>query len=179
MEKSIKTWGKQKKIGDLYNEDQISRMFESLSMEENKQINFAKMLTAYSYQRLVAVDERLWEAFNVLDTDRDGKITAHEILSVMETINKSALKETRAKLFKIQQSGMILNQRTKPKDINNIMEDAGIDRSGEIDYDDFLRSLHPKFNEPPVTPLHARITPTEHGSVFTFKSTENVNDIQN
>merc|ERR1712019_249194 len=36
--------------------------------------------------------------------------------------------------------------------IGNVMVDADWDDDGQIDYEEFLRALHPRFNEAPVTP---------------------------
>ena len=55
-----------------YRDEQIEAMFESLDWNETERIKFNDLVTAFSYQRLVAVDERLWEAFATLDDDNDG-----------------------------------------------------------------------------------------------------------
>mmetsp|Transcript_36856 Transcript_36856/g.32565 ORF Transcript_36856/g.32565 Transcript_36856/m.32565 type:complete len:221 (+) Transcript_36856:235-897(+) len=70
-----------------YKDYQIDAMFESLDWNETQTINFNSLLTAFSYQRLVAVDERLWEAFARLDVDNDGHITKAEIKRVLAMVN--------------------------------------------------------------------------------------------
>eukprot|EP00483_Globobulimina_turgida_P012243 UN12265 len=73
-----------------YEEYQIEAMFASLDWNETDMINFNSLLTAFSYQRLVAVDERLWEAFSRLDVDNDGHITKAEIKRVLAIVNPKA-----------------------------------------------------------------------------------------
>ena len=71
-----------------YREDQVEAMFDSLDWNETQRIRFDDLVTAFSYQRLVAVDERLWEAFATLDDDNDGLITKLEIKKVLRTLDK-------------------------------------------------------------------------------------------
>ena len=151
-----------------YKDYQIEAMFESLDWNEKETINFNSILTAYSYQRLVAVDERLWEAFAKLDVDNDGHITKAEIKRVLAMINPSEyniglnlIKNTKsiinlnAGLSKLNLSE---NEKKKRRDknlsvfIGECMVSADWDDDGQIDYEEFLRALHPRFNEDPVTP---------------------------
>jgi len=50
-----------------------------VDLDNSKEIDFDELLTAFSFQRLVATDERLYEAFRTLDTDNDGFITKKEL----------------------------------------------------------------------------------------------------
>merc|ERR1712154_241194 len=45
--------------------------------------------------------------------------------------------------------------------IGNVMIDADWDDDGQIDYEEFLRALHPRFNEAPVTPTAMNSLPPE------------------
>merc|ERR1719464_392996 len=79
-----------------YVDYQIEAMFDSLDWNETGAINFSDLQTAFSYQRLVAVDERLWEAFARLDDDNDGHITKAEIKRVLALVpgaNKEAFND--------------------------------------------------------------------------------------
>merc|ERR1712157_231480 len=72
-----------------YKDYQIEAIFESLDWNDTEKIDFNSLLTAFSYQRLVAVDERLWDAFTKLDIDNDGHITKAEIKRVLAEVNPS------------------------------------------------------------------------------------------
>merc|ERR1739838_1173421 len=65
----------------------IEAMFRNLQWSESQEIRFSDLLTAFSYQRLVAVDERLWDAFATLDENGDNRITKSEIRRVMEMMD--------------------------------------------------------------------------------------------
>merc|ERR1719229_991498 len=93
-----------------YKDYQIETIFENLDWNETDTINFNALLTAYSYQRLVAVDERLWEAFARLDDDNDGHITKAEIKRVLALVNKDAFTDGIKKLtlFKPEKSCSVI-----------------------------------------------------------------------
>jgi len=145
-----------------YREDQIEAMFESMDWNDSDRINFNSLLTAFSYQRLVAVDERLWEAFAKLDTDNDGHITKAEIKRVLALVNKEAFTDglKQLELFKPDAAAgppppdAVRTELSKNMSIfiGDCMIAADWDDDGQIDYEEFLRALHPQFNEDPVTP---------------------------
>ena len=125
-----------------YREDQIEAMFDSLDWNDCDEISYEHLLTAYSYQRMVAVDERLWEVFSILDVDGDGRITKEEIHAAFNAVDP----DHKLGLFGsdiIQNVAQYIKER---------MDDADGDNDGTIDYEEFLLALHPEFNEAPVTP---------------------------
>ena len=127
-----------------YREDQVEAMFDSLDWNETERISFEKLLTAFSYQRLVAVDERLWDAFSTLDLDGDGKITKEEIHAVFKAVDP----DRKLGLFEKEFIEKVSQH------IQNSIACADGDYDGTIDYEEFLLSLHPQFNEAPVTPKY-------------------------
>eukprot|EP01083_Nonionella_stella_P077355 211187_1 len=149
-----------------YKDYQIEAMFDSLDWNETETINFNSLLTAFSYQRLVAVDERLWEAFARLDQDNDGLITKAEIKRVLATVHPDGFDEgiKQLDLFTPDTDTAVITpdpdspgpELRRNKNISiwigNCMIDADWDDNGQIDYEEFLRALHPRFNEPLVTP---------------------------
>merc|ERR1712087_484691 len=91
------------------------------------EINFEALVNAAVHDYLIASDQRLYEAFRDLDDDEDGKIKT------------SQLKE------KIQQ----MNVYGKAEELIKIIDSVDLDKDGTIDYEEFLRALHPDFNETP------------------------------
>eukprot|EP00483_Globobulimina_turgida_P000931 UN00932 len=140
-----------------YKDYQIEAIFASLDWNETDTINFESLVTAFSYQRLVAVDERLWEAFARLDVDNDGHITKAEIKRCLATVNPDAFDEGIKKLDDFQaDKGNDAKLTKEERDsrrkrnisvfIGNCIVYADWDDDGQIDYEEFLRALHPKFN---------------------------------
>ena len=84
------TWEEFRDCMQAYNraftDDQLETMFAMLDIYQNDRIFKEGMLTAYSQQRLCAVEERLFEAFGKLDRDGDGYISRDEIKCVMNDL---------------------------------------------------------------------------------------------
>ena len=114
----------------------IDAMFGSLQWSDSKQIRFTDLLTAFSYQRLVAVDERLWEAFATLDVDGDMKITTEQIKQVLRQFD-----DEKDSLF----DDVISRKMTVY--VENAIEDAVGNGDGMIDFEEFLNALHPRYTE--------------------------------
>merc|ERR1712156_176388 len=108
-------------------EDDIKKMFEALDVSKMGQIDFNSMVNAAVHDYLIASDQRLYEAFRDLDDDEDGKIKI------------SQLKE------KITQMDVYGNA----EEMIQIIESVDKDKDGTIDYEEFLRAVHPDFNETP------------------------------
>ena len=85
------------------------------------------MLNAAVHDYLIASDQRLYEAFRELDDDEDGKIKISQLKN------------------KIKQMGVY----GKVDDLLKIVDSVDLDGDGTIDYEEFLRALHPDFNETP------------------------------
>jgi len=66
-------------------------------------------------------------AFRELDDDEDGKISTEQLKK------------------KLAESDPYGNYKAMYK----LIDDADLDKNGEIDYEEFLRALHPDFNETP------------------------------
>merc|ERR1712048_1424865 len=109
------------------NEDDIKKMFQELDVAKIGEINFEALVNAAVHDYLIASDQRLYEAFRDLDDDEDGKIKI------------SQLKE------KITQMDVYGNA----EEMIQIIESVDKDKDGTIDYEEFLRAVHPDFNETP------------------------------
>ena len=85
------------------------------------------MVNAAVHDYLIASDQRLYEAFRDLDDDEDGKIKTAEL--------KKKIKE--------------MDVYGKADELIKIIDSVDLDQDGTIDYEEFLRALHPDFNETP------------------------------
>jgi len=109
------------------NKQQISKMFKDLDMNNMGEIAFEEFLNAAVHDYLVASDERLYYCFRELDDDEDGKIKTAQL--------KQKIKE--------------LNPYNQADELLKIVDEADLDKNGFIDYEEFLRSLHPNFDDTP------------------------------
>ena len=143
-----------------YKDYQIEAMFEALDWNETQTINFNSLLCAFSCQRLLAFDERLWEAFARLDVDNDGYITKGEIKRVLAMVNPNYFNEGIERLEYFQQprgqDTSSPEERKRRRNasifIGDCMIESDWDDDHQIHYEEFLRELHPRFSEDPVTP---------------------------
>merc|ERR1712228_411073 len=105
----------------------IQKMFKELDLSKSGEIDFNNFLNASVHDYLVASDVRLYKAFRDLDKNEDGYI------------GTDALKQKIKDLNPYGNVDMILQ----------IIDDVDLDNDGTIDYEEFLRALHPDFNETP------------------------------
>jgi len=109
------------------NEDDIKKMFQELDVAKIGEINFEALVNAAVHDYLIASDQRLYEAFRDLDDDEDGKIKISQL--------KEKLKQ--------------MDVYGKADEMIQIIESVDKDKDGTIDYEEFLRAVHPDFNETP------------------------------
>jgi len=105
----------------------IQKMFKELDVTNVGEIEFGNLLNAAVHDYLVASDVRLYKAFRDLDENESGKIQT------------AVLKQKIRELNPYGNVDMILQ----------IIDDVDLDNDGTIDYEEFLRALHPDFNETP------------------------------
>eukprot|EP00485_Elphidium_margaritaceum_P020223 CAMPEP_0202726616 /NCGR_PEP_ID=MMETSP1385-20130828/184703_1 /ASSEMBLY_ACC=CAM_ASM_000861 /TAXON_ID=933848 /ORGANISM="Elphidium margaritaceum" /LENGTH=768 /DNA_ID=CAMNT_0049392839 /DNA_START=48 /DNA_END=2354 /DNA_ORIENTATION=+ len=105
----------------------IAQMFQELDVDKCGEIDFDNLLNAAVHDFLVASDERLYAAFVELDTNESGHIQTGAL--------KQKLRE--------------LNPYDNVDALLHIVDDVDLDQSGTINYEEFLRALHPDFNETP------------------------------
>jgi hypothetical protein len=109
------------------NKNKIAKMFAELDVCGSGEIAFECLLDAFVHDYLIESDVRLYEAFRDLDEEESGKIQ----LSLL----KKKICE--------------MNVYDNIDDILSIIDDVDLDKDGCIDYQEFLRALHPDFNEAP------------------------------
>merc|ERR1719384_1461795 len=114
-------------LGQKLDKGKIQQMFNGLDTANGGEIEFANLLNAAVHDYLVASDVRLYKAFRELDENESGKIQT-EVL-------KKKIRE--------------LNPYGNVDMILQIIDDVDLDNDGTIDYEEFLRALHPEFNETP------------------------------
>eukprot|EP00487_Bulimina_marginata_P009654 TRINITY_DN4122_c0_g1_i1.p1 TRINITY_DN4122_c0_g1~~TRINITY_DN4122_c0_g1_i1.p1 ORF type:complete len:268 (-),score=40.15 TRINITY_DN4122_c0_g1_i1:365-1168(-) len=102
-------------------------MFKELDNEHRGEIDFNNLLNAAVHDYLVASDVRLYEAFRELDENDSGNIKTSDL--------KRKVRE--------------MNVYDNIEMILGIIDDVDLDNDGTIDYQEFLRALHPDFNETP------------------------------
>merc|ERR1719150_2668986 len=108
-------------------EEDIKKMFQELDVGKIGEINFEALVNAAVHDYLIASDQRLYEAFRDLDDDEDGKIKTEQL---------------KAKIKQMDLYG-------KADELLKIIDAVDLDKDGTIDYEEFLRALHPDFNETP------------------------------
>ena len=60
-------------------DDEIDKIFKELDQDDNRLITVDELIVSSAFAALVAVDERLFDAFSELDTDNDGFIEVNEL----------------------------------------------------------------------------------------------------
>jgi calcium-dependent protein kinase len=78
---------------------EVERLFIAADIDQNGVIDYNEMLMTAINRKLLAKEERLWDAFRTLDVDGDGVITKQEIMQVLgkdATYAEELLKEVDA-----------------------------------------------------------------------------------
>mmetsp|Transcript_6719 Transcript_6719/g.11028 ORF Transcript_6719/g.11028 Transcript_6719/m.11028 type:complete len:381 (+) Transcript_6719:1-1143(+) len=108
-------------------EADIQKMFQAMDVKKVGEIDFEALVNAAVHDYLIASDQRLYEAFRDLDDDEDGKIKTDQL---------------KAKIRELDTYG-------KADELINIIDSVDLDKDGTIDYEEFLKALHPDFSETP------------------------------
>ncbi|ETO09647.1 hypothetical protein RFI_27729, partial [Reticulomyxa filosa] len=108
-------------------EAQIEKMFQNIDIDDSRGITLDELLTACANRALIAQDERLFRAFVDLDKDENGTLSKQELKDALIRIDPS---------FKDDQDLL-----------SNAFTSADRNGDGKIDYEEFLRILHPEFRE--------------------------------
>merc|ERR1712113_714897 len=132
-------------------EDRIKTMFEEMDVSHQGEIEFGNLLNAAVHDYLVASDARLCEAFRDLDENESGQIKVNVLKQKMRELNPYG------------NIDMILQ----------IIDDVDTNNDGIIDYTEFLRALHPDFNQIPGH-QNDEDSDEEHGNDDDSKTANNI-----
>merc|ERR1712113_1057631 len=129
----------------------IQKMFKELDVTAAGEIEFGNLLNAAVHDYLVASDARLYKAFRDLDENESGQIKVNVLKQKMRELNHYG------------NIDMILQ----------IIDDVDTNNDGIIDYTEFLRALHPDFNQIPGHQSQED-SDEEHGDDDDSKTADNI-----
>lgn len=109
-----------KSLGQYPSQRELEEMVAEVDTDGNKTVEFSEFLDMMAKQLVEkAIEDEVKEAFAAFDKDKDGKITAQELIHIMKNI------------------GEPLPQA----DIDEMIEEADINKDGNIDYADFVHRM--------------------------------------
>lgn len=106
------------------NEKEIKKIFSELDVNNMVEIDFEGLLNAAVMDYLVANDQRLYNEFRELDYDEDGKIKIEELKDKVKHLGQEEL-------------------------LKKFIDEIDVDHNGYIEYQEFLRAVHPNYDETP------------------------------
>ena len=95
-------------------EEEISKYFASIDTDKNNKIDYTEFLAATLERKTFLKEERLYEAFCMLDKNNDGKITKEELMNVLKL------------------------EPADDKYVTDLIKSADSNNDGVIDYKEFL-----------------------------------------
>jgi len=107
-------------------EAKIKGMFRGLDAENLGEFEFGNFIDAAVHDYIVASDARLFAAFRELDQNEDRMIKTKRLVATIQELNPYG----------------------NADELLKFVNDIDLDNDGWIDYEDFLRALHPDFNPP-------------------------------
>ena len=99
------------------NENDIKSYFSSIDTDKNDKIDYTEFLTATIEKNILLKEERLFEAFSMLDKDNNGKITKDELMKVLKL------------------------EKSDDKFVIELIKKVDKNNDGEIDYKEFLEFM--------------------------------------
>jgi len=110
-------------------EEQIEKMFYNIDIDDSRGITLEELLTVAASRHLIAEEERMFRAFLDLDKDSSGTLSKEELQDAMARLNPT------------------FNDPSFKRQISSAFAGADRNNDGVIDYEEFLRVLHPEFKE--------------------------------
>ena len=107
----------------------VDRLFSGylLQIDDNSEIIYDDLINVATNDYIIDRDENLYSTLRELDQDDDGLISTKELI---------------AHFGEIETYGRV-------KDIEKIIEESNLDENGKIDYELFLKTLHPSYDNKP------------------------------
>ena len=107
-------------LGQYPSQRELEEMVAEVDTDGNKTVEFTEFLDMMAKQLVEkAIEDEVKEAFAAFDKDKDGKITAQELIHIMKNIGEP-----------LPQS-----------DIDEMIAEADINKDGNIDYADFVHRM--------------------------------------
>lgn len=107
-------------LGQHPSQRELEEMVAEVDTDGSMTVEFAEFIDMMAKQLVEkAIEDEVKEAFAAFDKDKDGKITAQELIHIMKNI------------------GEPLPQA----DIDEMIEEADINKDGNIDYADFVHRM--------------------------------------
>ena len=116
-------------------DDQLEQVFGNIDLDDSRGITFDEILSITSHRMLVDEDERLYQAFQDLDEDGNGLISQQELEKALKEFDKNNDGHNR------RESRMMLTR------FKSSFFGADKNNDGQIDYEEFLRVIHPDFTD--------------------------------
>ncbi|CAN6298011.1 unnamed protein product [Urochloa humidicola] len=109
-----------KSLGENFNESQLKAMIKAVDADGTGTIDFHKFLNLMAH-KLYNTDseEKLREAFDVIDKDQDGYISATELRQVMTN----------------------LGEKVTDQEVEEMMREADTDGDGRVSFEEFKRRM--------------------------------------
>ena len=98
-------------------EQDINEIFKSIDVNKNFRIDYTEFIAATISDKILLKQKKLYDTFNYLDKDNDGKITKKEIMEVLKA------------------------EKTKEKEIEKYIKDVDKNGDNAIDYREFLELM--------------------------------------
>ena len=97
--------------------EEINSYFSSIDTSKTGRIDYTEFIASCMQKKIILTEEKLYEAFSMLDTDHNGKITKEEIMNVLKL------------------------QTSDDKFVKDLMKKADKNSDGVIDYKEFLEFM--------------------------------------
>ncbi len=97
--------------------EEINSYFSSIDTSKTGRIDYTEFIASCMQKKIILTEEKLYEAFSMLDTDHNGKITKEEIMKVLKL------------------------QTSDDKFVKDLMKKADTNSDGVIDYKEFLEFM--------------------------------------
>ena len=98
-------------------DNDIFSLFKSIDVDKNGRIDYTEFIASTISKEKHLNQQRLLEAFCMLDRDNNGKITKEELMEVLKT------------------------EKSQEKEIEQYIKSADINGDGMIDYQEFLKAM--------------------------------------
>ncbi|CAN6303766.1 unnamed protein product [Urochloa humidicola] len=109
-----------KSLGENFNESQLKAMIKAVDADGTGTIDFHKFLNLMAHKlKNTDLEEKLREAFDVIDKDQDGYISATELRQVMTN----------------------LGEKVTDQEVEEMMREADTDGDGRVSFEEFKRRM--------------------------------------